>query len=530
VTAPAEVARRELAAAVAAASPPAHFNPADPAVRVEPGPVQSTTGRAESPSVSSGIEARVAVARPQRSALAELVEPAGPLQSIAAPQPIEESELPHVAAEAPRSKAPAASPAPVIAAASARELTGPRDAPLARFDVGSLAEKPLDTPPSLHPLASRLARRPARATPVAYAQDNVGMQAMFTLRQGDVRREIIELVGGSDESEKAVRRGLEWLQERQHTDGRWSLHDLNPSDKQKLKKVQGQGSQQADTAATGLALLPFLGAGHTHQQGDFQPAVSAGIAWLVEHQKPDGDLFSGGGDNAHMYAHGIAAIALCEAYGMTRDPALREPAQRALDFIVAAQHKPSGGWRYQPNQAGDTSVVGWQLMALKSGEMAGLVVPAATLELTAKWLDSVEGTGAQVGRFGYQGRNGNPAMTAEALLCRQFLGSRRSEPGMQAGAAYLLEHVPRQGHETSYYWYYATQVMYHMQGSHWETWNEHLRDLLVKTQERSGAESGTWNPKDQWEERGGRLYATCLRLLMLEVYYRHLPLYRQLGD
>jgi hypothetical protein len=414
-------------------------------------------------------------------------------------------------------------------AGAAGELAGPSDPRSDRFEVGSVTGQRVDTLPALHPLASRLSRLPARATPVAYAQDNVGMQAMLTLRQGDVRKEIIELVGGTDESEAAVRRGLEWLNQRQHTDGRWSLHDLNPKDK-KLKKVKGEGSQQSDTAATGLALLPFLGAGHTHQEGDFQEAVAGGVKWLVEHQKPGGDLFTSGGGNAHMYSHGIAAIALCEAYGMTGDPALREPAQKALDFIVWAQHKPSGGWRYQPNQAGDTSVVGWQLMALKSGEMAGLDVPQATLDLTTKWLDSVEGAGSQAGRFGYQGRSGTPAMTAEALLCRQFLGIRRNDPSMKAGAAYLLEHLPRAGHETSYYWYYATQVMYHMQADYWEPWNEHLRDLLVKSQERSGAEAGTWDPKDQWEERGGRLYATSLRLLMLEVYYRHLPLYRQLEE
>src|SRR5205823_4456771 len=90
-----------------------------------------------------------------------------------------------------------------------------------------------------------------------------------------------------------------------------------------------------------------------------------------------------------MYAHGLAAIAMCEAYGMTSDPVLRGSAQRAIDFIRAAQ-SDNGGWRYQPREGGDTSVVGWQVMALKSGQMAGLIVDDSrnpTLARASRWLD-----------------------------------------------------------------------------------------------------------------------------------------------
>jgi hypothetical protein len=362
---------------------------------------------------------------------------------------------------------------------------------------------------------------------VAYAEDNVGMQAMFALRQGDTRREFIELVGGNQQTEDAVRRGLAWLAEHQHADGRWDLRQLDPPEK-KLPATSGAGGTQSDSAATGLALLPFLGAGHTHNAGDYQPVVGRGIQWLIQHQKPDGNLFTDPPSTAHMYSHGIATIALCEAYGLSQDASLREPAQRALNFIVAAQHPATGGWRYQPGEAGDTSVVGWQVMALKSGEMAGLTVPQTALDLAGKWLTQVGATGGELGRFGYQGPSGTPAMSAEGLLCRQFLGARRNDPAIRAGAAYLLKNLPREGQETSYYWYYATQVMYHLQGDGWTAWNDQLRDLLVRTQLKEGHMSGTWEPRDQWEHSGGRLYATALRLLMLEVYYRHLPLYQSL--
>ena len=49
---------------------------------------------------------------------------------------------------------------------------------------------------------------------------------------------------------------------------------------------------------------------------------------------------------------------------------------------------------------------------------------------------------------------------------------------------------------------------------------EHLRDMLVTSQVKDGHQAGTWNPQDQWEQSGGRLYATSLRLLMLETRER----------
>lgn len=394
-----------------------------------------------------------------------------------------------------------------------------------RLVVGSLEKETVDAPPSFSPIASRIARRPARAPLLIYAEDNIGLQAMFRMRQGEAKRDVVRAFGGSDETLAAVRRGLEWLQKHQHADGYWSLEKFYHQDPG--KSYPGGGNVSSDTAATGFGLLPFLGDGHTHVSGQYQSSVRKALEWLVKHQKENGDLATTTGSNTHMYAHAIAAIALCEAYGMSKDPELRDPAQRAIDFIVQAQHRPSGGWRYNPNQAADTSVVGWQVMAMKSGQMAALSVSQDSLNLVHKWLDSVEGKGREAGRFEYQrGRGVTPAMTAEALLCLQYLGADRNDRRLRAGADYLLENLPDKGKVNSYYWYYATQVMYHLQGEPWRQWNNALRDMLVETQHKEGHLAGTWDVKGEWEDRGGRIYSTSLRLLMLEVYYRHLPLYQ----
>ncbi len=377
--------------------------------------------------------------------------------------------------------------------------------------------------------AEQLAGLIKQSVPGIGATTEAKISASLSLRKSDARREAAKSLGGSTASEEAVERGLEWLVKHQHADGHWSIHNLSCRDHQ----CTGHGSFESDTAATGLALLAFLGAGYTHQSGAHQKIVERGLKWVVEHQKPDGDLFADKSEFVWFYSHGMAAIALCEAFGMTKDPALQTPAQKSLDFIVASQHPQFGGWRYKPRFESDTSVSGWQLMALKSGEMSGLSVSPNAYQGIGKWLDSVESK-TLPGQYTYHpSRPVSVAMTAEGLLMRQYLGAKRNDERLIAGADFLRRRLPDLAERDAYFWYYGTQVMFHMQGQHWEEWNARLRDILVTTQLKDGDSSGSWNPDrptpEKWAAAGGRHYLTCLNLLMLEVYYRHLPLYVELG-
>ena len=239
---------------------------------------------------------------------------------------------------------------------------------------------------------------------------------------------------------------------------------------------------------------------------------------------------------------------------MTRDPELRRPAEKAIQYIYDAQHPTRGGWRYTPpdGEAGwikesDTSVSGWQLMAMKSAQMAGLPVREDVLEKVSVWLDSAQV--ADGARYAYnphaaatpEQRGGlvpSNAMTAEGLLMRMYLGWQRDNPSLVEGAELLKANLPEVGTEGAplrdcYYWYYATQVMFHMQGDYWDAWNGRLHPLLESSQRDAGPLAGSWNPDrpipDRWGHAGGRLYVTTMHLLMLEVYYRHLPLFQTLN-
>ncbi len=377
---------------------------------------------------------------------------------------------------------------------------------------------PLDVPDPVGNLPAVATRPSSQLTPAPVGR-------MFAGRDPTVRAQAVEFSGGTSATEAAVARALVFLARHQNKDGSWSLDRFANTPDCDASCRRGAGRTHSDTAGTAMGLLPFLGAGQTHLTGEHQDAVFRGVKWLVENQKENGDLRGVG--NGRMYAHGQATIALCEAFALTGDDQLREPAQLALNFIVRAQH-PAGGWRYRPGEPGDLSVVGWQLMALKSGQMAYLHVPRKTFELASLYLDQVQRDKIG-GRYAYQrSRPPTEAMTAEGLLCRQYLGWPREHPGLKNGVDFLLEkHPPNANRPNIYYWYYATQVMHHYGGTSWERWNAEMRNTLVATQEKKGHSAGSWTPRGGHSSQGGRLYMTSLAACILEVYYRHMPIYSE---
>ncbi len=328
--------------------------------------------------------------------------------------------------------------------------------------------------------------------------------------------------GATEASEQAVALGLKWLAEHQLPDGGWSFdHTLCPNCR---GQCRNPGSvREARNAATGLALLPFLAAGQTHKAGEYKRHVMRGLYFLTSQMKVSeqgGSLYEGGGT---MYSQGICTIALCEAYAMTHDKGLYAPAQKAIDFVVYAQDPVGGGWRYHPRQAGDTSVSGWQISALKAGHAAYLRVPPTAVQKASRFLDGVQADGGA--QYGYTDPALNrDATTAIGLLCRMYLGWKQENPALRRGVQWISDQGPSKNN--IYYDYYATQVMRHVGGDVWEKWNSVMRDQLVDSQARSGHEAGSWFiPAGQVAEKGGRLYSTAMATMILEVYYR--PIHRK---
>ncbi len=337
----------------------------------------------------------------------------------------------------------------------------------------------------------------------------------FEGRDPDSRARLVRARGGTAGSEDAMARGLAWLAAHQRRDGGWRFDHRHGACG---GMCANPGTHASTTAATGLALLAFLGAGETTPQSPYRSLVDRGVYYLVNRMimgPHGGDLQEG-----TMYAQGIAAIALCEAYALLEEESLREPAQAAIDFIVKAQHE-QGGWRYYPGQPGDTTVFGWKIMALNSARLAGLEVPQEVLDRAGEFLDLVaEDEGAF---YGYMAAGQSPGPTAIGLLSRMYYGWSRDDPRLQQGVRYLEELGPSRS--DMYFNYYAHQVMHHHEGPGWDAWNQELREFLIATQSSEGHQNGSWYFEDPHAESGGRLYTTAMCVMLLQVYYRYLPLY-----
>lgn len=366
---------------------------------------------------------------------------------------------------------------------------------------------------------------------------NQGQSARFNARDPRLRVEMLQKEGGTSVTEAAVARGLRWLAKVQNGDGSWSLKNY---------KFHYRKSNRGDMAGTALALLPFLGAGQTHEVGRYKSTVAKGLRWMIDNQDQNsGDLRGRLPVNLGMYAHGQGAIVLVEAYALSGDEQLREPAQKAIDFIIGSQHITKsranrGGWRYNPRSEGDTSVTGWQMMALQSAMLPqlGLNVPRKHILYASDFLDSMGNRASKKfpagTRYRYmRGTEFSPAMTAEALLCRIYMGWKRDDIRLKIATEYLLKKAPpskkEDGEYNLYYIYYATQFFHHYGGEEWKKWNSQMQNMLVPLQRTTGDYAGSFDAdRFEWGRQGGRIYSTSLAVCTLEVYYRHLPLFKQI--
>ena len=346
--------------------------------------------------------------------------------------------------------------------------------------------------------------------------------------------------GGSKKTENSVMAGLLWLKRHQSEDGKWScggFTSLCGRDTDHSGNCDGPGHSAYDVGVTGLALLCFLGAGNSTSVGEFQEQVKSGIQYLKSMQNDNGCI---GSQSGHlMYNHAIATLAMAEAYALSNyNPLLKSPTEKAVAFLLEAQN-PYLGWRYTPKCGdNDTSVTGWCVMALKSAKLAGIEIPESSLAGAKAFIDTV--TDPSYGRAGYtkKGEIVQPpgfayteSLTAVAMTARVFIGTERNDPNLTRGGKLLLDCLPAVGQNAKgensldyYYWYYGTLAMFQLGDSdlpYWTKWNESMKETLINSQERTGCKAGSWPATDRWSSAGGRIYATALNVLSLEIYYRY---------
>lgn len=385
---------------------------------------------------------------------------------------------------------------------------------------------------------------PASQTPSLEPQStpttsNSRIPELYRNRFAENRLSAVARFGADETTEAAVDRALAWLAQVQEEDGSWNaLRHGAGQETRTLQLDRGGTGSKADAGLTGLALLAFLGSGHTHVHGNYSGVVSKGLSYLIAYQQSSGDLSGpkqiGHGTDvmyARMYCHGMALLAISEAFAMTDDQALVDAIQRGAAFTLRAQNPQSGGWRYHvmfTGDPGDMSQFGWQAMALTSSRHAGVVLTPELRSRLQRFLDSVK-AGSYGGLAVYRpipGQAPSASMTAEALALRKLLDLPMNVEAENEAVRSLLANLPGSGEENLYLWYYATMALFQRQDSAWATWNEAMKRTLCASQHLSGTATGSWEPRCIWAGYGGRIYSTALSCLCLEVYYRYLPLYQ----
>ena len=365
----------------------------------------------------------------------------------------------------------------------------------------------------------------------------------FGNRTGSGRKFMVKRHGGSPATENAVGKALEWLAYHQEADGHWDAGKYGADG-------DGNPGQACDMGATGLALLAFLGAGHTEKIGAYKDNVRRAIEWIIKQQDKDGLLKSAFRGNG--YCHAVAGLALAEAGAMGRNPKVLEAAQKAVNNSTDIRQHGAGsdrlGWRYYGGHADecDTSVTGWYIMQMKSCKIAGLHVDPLGVQGAENWLNSVEVDKPKAddpytgGTFGYtDNRFTYASVTSVGMLGRLFLGAKPETLG--SGVALLMKNLPEWSEDNGtyaqdkkfgqlgnphamYYWYYGTLAMFQIGGDEWKTWNKAMKKALLEHQCNAGDDTGSWPPFAREGPRGGRVVCTAFGALTLEVYYRYAQL------
>jgi hypothetical protein len=419
---------------------------------------------------------------------------------------------------------------PLSAAEAQAEPAPPNDAPpdlvpllpVAATATDALAEA--EATDAQQPPAPRDAEQTAREAAAA------AVPLLYADRVGGRRAAAAAARGGSLDTEQAVQGALGWLAAAQAADGRWSAVQHGGGVERTVQGHDRHGvGAKSDHGVTGLALLAFLGAGHTHREGPHADVVARGLRFLVERQRADGSLAGDAEFFAALYCHGMATLAVGEACALTGDAALRPALDRAVRHTLAMQHPATGGWRYAAGDRGDTSQLGWQVMVLATARQAGLAAGLEPAEGRARvFLQSVS-SGRAGGLAAYRlGERPSVAMTAEALVCRLLLGLSVHDPAVKEALDSLAGAPPDAAHPNAYTWYYATLASFHAGGAQWEVWNARLLAALLPLQRRGpGPLAGSWDPDPVWGGHGGRVYSTALSAMTLEVYYRHAPIHER---
>ena len=312
----------------------------------------------------------------------------------------------------------------------------------------------------------------------------------------------VALTSTSDQPPQAARDGIAWLVSHQEDSGGWNAEALG-------------GRAEYDTALNGLALLAMV---RQRPESADHGAVLRAARHLAEAQTGEGRL--GPECDGTMYNHGIATVALMEAYRLTGERELVPVLQAAVDFI-GRQQFPEGGWGYDRSAESrpNTSISAWQMQALLHAVALEWHDYEPVLRKGLAWLGGVMN---ESGHFGYQqagARETNSALTPMGAYCTfaaRKLGIPLDARAARNAAAALADTLDSDADPDYYRAYFEACALRAIgNGRQFSAELSALDKALKDRQVHAGRESGSWQPNDRWGSVGGRLYSTAMALMAL---------------
>ncbi|MBC8240415.1 MAG: hypothetical protein H8E30_08055 [Alphaproteobacteria bacterium] len=303
----------------------------------------------------------------------------------------------------------------------------------------------------------------------------------------------------------AINNGLRFIESQQHDDGRFSTGGAR------------------NTHETSVALMAFMLQGHIPGQGKYGLAMESGLSYLIAKGEEQDGFLGSGTNHAAMYEHGLAVLALSEAWGQSKNPKLRKVLRDAVDVTLRAQND-KGGWRYTPKPEGaDLSMTAMHLVALNSARESGIAVPQASIDRAVKYVISCQGQ--ESGGFTYIPAGGRlegvfPVSAAGTLAL--ILSGKRDDHSVRRGITYLKDYDDSKFSEGGvkfpfYAHYYAIQCMYQSGEEDFKDWYPKILKTLLETQNDDGS----------WKSGFGGVYGTGMAILISGVPYRYLPIYQR---
>lgn len=370
---------------------------------------------------------------------------------------------------------------------------------------------------------------------------------------------------GDAATEAAVMKALRWLKATQAPDGSWGT-----------KPEFGLKKGMDKAAGAGFAILTYLAHGETPASKEFGPTVQKALDYLINSvyvvkdksgkpaKDPNGNTpyirMSGAGGSEYGFL--IGTYALCEAYGMTKNPNAREAAEKTLGRIISGQ-TATGGWNYNMARVtkdgpDDISFGGWAMQAIKAGKMAGIHLPGME-ECIKKAVNCLKKRNySEKAGFVYRAttnhKGGSGGLAGVGCLAMQLLGYAKEKEvanalnvmrDWQPSLDKVYSYAPGKPENAQYYCYYAAQCKYQAgmckdatpaNFTLWKKWNAEMKALYTKAvitvTDKSGQPvtvkdpAGKDRPIGRWENKDHYNYdvmGTCLAALQLMVYYRYLP-------